>query len=167
MIVSKSSVLCDVKLCSPLKINRRFGGTYRLSFRIGEEAFTLVFCLVYLSTLKIEAKYSSETSVEFQWTIWRITEDSTFRNHRCENLKFYSEICTTAVFYLLVRNLRIYKGGNGLILWERYANICRLMLFLPDPFWFAIHPSSYHWMSHTRISSAQRADWLDIDSHHS
>jgi hypothetical protein len=39
-VVMKRSFLCDITLCSPLKINRRFGGTYRLyilSRRISRE----------------------------------------------------------------------------------------------------------------------------------
>jgi hypothetical protein len=40
--------------------------------------FKLVSCLSYLSTLKIEATYSSETAVDFQRTTWRyIPEDRT------------------------------------------------------------------------------------------
>jgi hypothetical protein len=34
-------------------------------------AFTLVSCLTYSSTLKMEATCSSETSVDYQWTIRR------------------------------------------------------------------------------------------------
>jgi hypothetical protein len=52
-------------------------------------AFTLVSCLAYSSTLKMEATCSSETSVAFQLTARRhIPEDITLHNHRCENLKF-------------------------------------------------------------------------------
>jgi hypothetical protein len=41
--------------------------------------------------VKLEATYSSETSVDFQRTTQRIyPEDSTLHNHRCENLKGYS-----------------------------------------------------------------------------
>jgi hypothetical protein len=29
-VVMKSSIFWDIKPCSPLKVNRRFGGTYRL-----------------------------------------------------------------------------------------------------------------------------------------
>jgi hypothetical protein len=42
------------------------------------------------STLKMEEKYSSEMSVDFQRTSRRcIPEDKTLHNHRCENLKSY------------------------------------------------------------------------------
>jgi hypothetical protein len=68
----------DITPCSPLKVNRRFGGTHRLHLqyrRIKETkpclppAFTHVFCLSYSSTLK--AICSSETSADFQRTTRR------------------------------------------------------------------------------------------------
>jgi hypothetical protein len=53
-------------------------------------AFTLVYCSAYSSTLKMEAIFSSETSVDFQRTIQRyIPEYSTLLNHSSENLKYY------------------------------------------------------------------------------
>jgi hypothetical protein len=51
--------------CSPLKVNRHFGGTSRLQ-RLLATCFTLASCLTYFSTLKMEATCSSETSVDFQ-----------------------------------------------------------------------------------------------------
>jgi hypothetical protein len=46
--------------------------------------------MVNKSIKKIEEKYSSETSVDFQQTTWRyIPEDRTLHNHRSENLKSY------------------------------------------------------------------------------
>jgi hypothetical protein len=54
--------------------------------------FTLVSCSTYLSTLKMEAICSSETSFDFQRTTRRyISEDSILHNHRCENLKSYTK----------------------------------------------------------------------------
>jgi hypothetical protein len=51
-------------------------------------AFTLVSSSAYASALKMEAIYSSESSVDFQRaTLSYIPEDSTLHNHRCENLK--------------------------------------------------------------------------------
>jgi hypothetical protein len=99
----KSSIFWGIMLCSPLKIDRRFGGTYRLFLqgrRISQRGnqnvvnvallatcFTLLSCLSYSSTLKMEALCSSETSIEFQRTTWRyIREERTLYNHRCENL---------------------------------------------------------------------------------
>jgi hypothetical protein len=69
----------ELALCSPLKVNSRFGGTRRLHFhcrRISKAriqlclppACTLVSCLSYSSTLKMEVTCSSETSVDFQRT---------------------------------------------------------------------------------------------------
>jgi hypothetical protein len=50
--------------------------------------FLLVLFLVYFSTLKMEATFSFETSVEFKGTTRRyIPEDSTLHKYRCENLK--------------------------------------------------------------------------------
>jgi hypothetical protein len=100
----KSTIFCDITPCSPLKVNRRFGGTYRLNLqgrrmsrarnqresRYKAGAFTLVSCSTYYSTLKMEAIRSSETSVDFQRTTLRyIPEDGTHHSHRCENLKSY------------------------------------------------------------------------------
>jgi hypothetical protein len=73
--------------CSPLKVNRRFGGTCLLLLqdrRISQTrnlyAFKLVSYLGYSSILKTEATCSSETLVDFYRTIWRyISEDSTNR----------------------------------------------------------------------------------------
>jgi hypothetical protein len=43
---------------------------------------------IIFSTLKMEAIFSSETSVDPQQTTRRyIPEDGTLHNHRCENLK--------------------------------------------------------------------------------
>jgi hypothetical protein len=45
----------------------------------------------YSSTLKMEEKCSSETSVDTQRTTRRyIPEDDTLHNHRCENLESYT-----------------------------------------------------------------------------
>jgi hypothetical protein len=32
-VVMKSTIFWDIMSCSPLKVNRRFGGTYRLNFQ--------------------------------------------------------------------------------------------------------------------------------------
>jgi hypothetical protein len=48
----------------------------------------LVSCLAFSLALKMEAIYSSDTSLVFQWTTWRyIPEDVTLHNHRCKNLR--------------------------------------------------------------------------------
>jgi hypothetical protein len=58
-------------------------------------AYLLVLAEIISSTLKMEAICSSETSVATQQTSWRrIPEGDTFHNHRCGNLKSYTEnIC--------------------------------------------------------------------------
>jgi hypothetical protein len=51
-------------------------------FALLAPASTLVSCLAYSSTLKIEATCSSETSVHFQWTTWHyISEHRTLHNN--------------------------------------------------------------------------------------
>jgi hypothetical protein len=70
-VVMKSTIFWDMTSCRPLKVNWRFGGTYRLHLesgisRVGSPpAFPLVFCSAY-SPLKMEAICSSATSVDFQ-----------------------------------------------------------------------------------------------------
>jgi hypothetical protein len=86
----KNSVFLDITPCSPLKVNRRFGGIYRLH----PAEFAFPFTLVYLSTYsfirKLKAICSSEASICLQRaTRSYIPENSTLRNHRCENLKSY------------------------------------------------------------------------------
>jgi hypothetical protein len=83
-----SSVFWDITPCSPLKVNRRFGGTCRLHLqgpRINharnqhEAGSKQVSCLTYSSTLKMEAICSSETLVDFQRTTWRYIPDRTLQ----------------------------------------------------------------------------------------
>jgi hypothetical protein len=104
-LFSKSTTFYDTTRCSPLKVNRSFGGTYRLHLhgrisgaRYQHEskpsfppAFTLVSCSFH-STLKMEVICSSETSVDFQLTSWSyIQEESTLiiTAVRTSNLKNY------------------------------------------------------------------------------
>jgi hypothetical protein len=62
--------LLDIAPCSPLKLNWRFGGTYRLHLqdrRVNEALLPIFFMLVScLATRKVEVTYSFETSVDFQ-----------------------------------------------------------------------------------------------------
>jgi hypothetical protein len=53
-------------------------------------AFLLISSLAYSFILKMEVTYSSETSVDCQWTTCYVPEHRTLRNHRCENLKSYT-----------------------------------------------------------------------------
>jgi hypothetical protein len=96
----------DMTPCSLLSVNRRFGGTYRLHLQGRRNKFSkkparkqvpsraLVSCSAYSSTLKMEAIFLSEMSVDSQRTTRRhIPEDDTLHNHRCENLKILTGIC--------------------------------------------------------------------------
>jgi hypothetical protein len=56
----KSSIAYDIRQSSPLKINRRFGGTCHR-----QQSFMLVSCMAYSLILNMEATRSSETSVDF------------------------------------------------------------------------------------------------------
>jgi hypothetical protein len=78
-VVMKSTIFWDITPCSPLKVNRRFGGTCRLHLQgCLPPAFTLVSCLVHSSILNMQANCSSENSGDFQRTIERyIPEDRT------------------------------------------------------------------------------------------
>jgi hypothetical protein len=59
----KTSIIWDITLCSPLKVNWRFKGTFRLHLQ-----------------------GSSKTSVDFQWiTRHYIPEDNTLHNHCCDS----------------------------------------------------------------------------------
>jgi hypothetical protein len=64
---------------------------------------------------KMEAIWSSETSVDFQRTTWRHTlGDSTLHKHRCENLKSYKlNNCT------VLKHVKILTRAEGQILQKR------------------------------------------------
>jgi hypothetical protein len=72
----KSSAFWDITPYSSLKVNRRFGGTYRLHLegrRIRNQR---------------ENRWQAEQLIDFQWTTGRyIPEDRTLHNHSWENLK--------------------------------------------------------------------------------
>jgi hypothetical protein len=103
-------------------------------------AFTLVSCLAYSSTLKMEATCSSGISVGFQWTTWccYIPEARTLHNHHCENLKSYtttnsSQKCVQIFLQILrlvfwVSITYICMGGY---MWFRRTS-CLLSIFMKD-----------------------------------
>jgi hypothetical protein len=75
----KTTIFWCITLRSPMKVKRCFGGIYRLhlqgrrSILQAEQlclppAFTLVSCLAYSSTTKMEATCSFEMSADFQRT---------------------------------------------------------------------------------------------------
>jgi hypothetical protein len=76
----KSSISWDVPACSPLKVNRRFGGNVASTlWAILVTCFSLGdVSLAYTSSLKMEVKRSSEISIDFQRTTRHCTlEDRT------------------------------------------------------------------------------------------
>jgi hypothetical protein len=86
----KRTVFWDIRPCSPLKINWRFG-----QFSLSPD-FKLVSCSTYSSILKMGAIWYSETSLDFQRTTQcYIPEDIIVHNCCCENLKFYIDFCPT------------------------------------------------------------------------
>jgi hypothetical protein len=59
--------------------------------RLLAACFMRVSCLAYSSTLKMEATFFSEASVNFQWTTrCYITEGRTVDKHPCESLKSHT-----------------------------------------------------------------------------
>jgi hypothetical protein len=83
-VVMKCTIIWDITPCSPLKA----------------PAFTLVSCLAYSSTLKMEAICFSETSVDFQRNTQRyIPEDSTFREIIDSKIDRGTLTATKGIFY--------------------------------------------------------------------
>jgi hypothetical protein len=79
-VVMKNPIFWNVTPCSPLKAIRRFGG---ICSSIAT-CFMLVSGLPYSSTLKMEATYSSETTVDFEQTTRRyIPDDVTLQDTDC------------------------------------------------------------------------------------
>jgi hypothetical protein len=71
----------------------------------------LVSCLAYLSTLKIEATYSSVTSIDFKRTTrLYVSEAITLHNHRCENLGSYA--CVKVIFFQYEPKLYSFRNFN-------------------------------------------------------
>jgi hypothetical protein len=135
----KSTIFWDIASCSPLKVNRRFGRTYRLHLhgRICraryqcDSRWQAEFHLLshwYLARLirPWRRRCYSETSVDFQRTTRRyIPEDSTLHNHCCENLKTYNLIIVhyraiglfwTLSFVLYVEDKRAQRFGDWICL---------------------------------------------------
>jgi hypothetical protein len=91
----KSTIFWDITPCSPLKVNRHFGGTYRLLLQ-GRR--------ISRARNQRESRWQAETSVDTQRTTRRyIPEDSTLYNLRCENLKSYIGLLFSEVRLLATR----------------------------------------------------------------
>jgi hypothetical protein len=80
-----------------------------------DACFTLVSCLAYYSTLKMEATCSSETFFDFHWTVRRyIPEDRNIHNHLCEKLKSYIFMSSGRMKNLLQRTIWSRYKSSGL-----------------------------------------------------
>jgi hypothetical protein len=100
----KNFIFWDITPCSPLRVNRLFGGTCHLI----DTCFALVSCLAYSSTLNMEAICSSETSLDFQWTTQLyIPEDRTLDKYVIQSQKI-SRLCRINLF-LQRRDSKIYR----------------------------------------------------------
>jgi hypothetical protein len=65
-VTMKNSMVWDIRPCSPMKVNRRFGGIYRLHFRVEkwnkqENSMKQAASRAYFSSLNAEEKCPSET----------------------------------------------------------------------------------------------------------
>jgi hypothetical protein len=92
--------------CSPLKVKRRYGGTYRLHLhsRISQARN---------QRDRWQATCSSETSVDFQRTTRRyIPDNRALHNHRCEKLKsnknYINQKHLTSITRIAERLLHMY-----------------------------------------------------------
>jgi hypothetical protein len=95
----KDFVFWDITLCSPLKINRRFGETCvqaKEETSIKQVASRALIPVGLFFDTEMKMTCSFETSVEFQWTKRRyIPDDGTLLDHRCEN----HNSCTSCRFW--------------------------------------------------------------------
>jgi hypothetical protein len=104
LVLLKKCVFCYVTSCGLPEFNRYFGknvptpssGLMRKPRKLRAEnralhaaKFLLITCLTYCLTLKMEAVWSSETSVILYWNTRRhISGDGTLHSHHREDLKF-------------------------------------------------------------------------------
>jgi hypothetical protein len=87
---------------------RRFGGTFRLHLQgRRNNASEKKVSLHVTSTLKMEAKYSSETSVYNKPTRRKIPEDGILHSHRRDNLKSNSFVLVRSQFALTARSFAL------------------------------------------------------------
>jgi hypothetical protein len=103
-VVMKSTIFWDITPCSPLKVNRHFGGKYRLNLQgrknkpskkpawnqvASRDCFHAGFLLGLFSNLKMGGICSSEISLDFQRTTRRyIPEDITLLGNSCNDFDY-------------------------------------------------------------------------------
>jgi hypothetical protein len=89
--MSNRSEFWDITLRSALKVNRRFRVISPSDLFVAYLMF-LSFS-AYFSDLKMEAKYLSESLVDFRYNTRRyLQEDRTLHNHLYKNLKSYRPV---------------------------------------------------------------------------
>jgi hypothetical protein len=92
--------------CSPLKVNRRFGGTY---------------CLY----LQMKAIHSSEKSLDFiSTTPYYIAEEGTRHIHRCENQKS-NNVSRTVSFQFCFISLKIHRWFKRKYCLHNYGRVIK------------------------------------------
>jgi hypothetical protein len=108
LVVIKSSVFCDITPYSPLKVNRSFWEKCRLHLQqvasrtLLATCFTLVSCLAYSSTLKMEAICSSETPVDFQRT-YTALYPRRWTLHNFANVRVL--VCPSILIWVVTKNV--------------------------------------------------------------
>jgi hypothetical protein len=120
----KSIILWNIMPCSPLSVNRCFGGTYCLHLQGRSYKFSKKperkQVLNYFFDLNMEAICSSETSVDTRRSAWHhIPEDDTL--HIPEKSEAFMALKVSKIFsvhhpWQLNRNDR--RFGQSLRLWE-------------------------------------------------
>jgi hypothetical protein len=106
---STSKLSCEQRECSSLYIEK----SYTTFEDLLASYFLIVPCLPQFSTLKTETVYSSETSVNLYWNLWRqLLEDSAFYTHRCEKRTFIMKI-VVAFRDITQNNLAYYYRRFG------------------------------------------------------
>jgi hypothetical protein len=158
----KSTISWDITPCSPLKVNRRFGWTYRLNFQ-GRKISRLInqFERWWQAGLELMMEALQRT------TRCYIPEDATLYNHRCENLKSYaslqmfsSPLLMFVVCSFLGVSLHFARHFQSNCLYISNAspmwlllliNLMRLHLFL-------VQPSVFHNWSHQFHFSSWNSD---------
>jgi hypothetical protein len=152
----KSVIFWDITPCSPLNVNRCFGGTYDLHLQgltISPARYQRESRQQAEPTLKMETIYSSKTSVDFQWTIQRyIPIGSNLHTHHYENLKSY--MMTIMLDHsrghsnCIYKKVKMYGGLDA-------QNRIFLTLALVEGEWSASRPSRFTHTTH------QIGGWMD------
>jgi hypothetical protein len=92
-IIIKSAIFWDITQCSPLKVNRCFGGTCRLHFQDWKSRALLAAWFLLLAwLLNRSRRLHFRRKCRLTFNGHYIPEDRTLHNHRLENLRFHKTI---------------------------------------------------------------------------